>query len=159
MGSAAIAGAAFGLQALGQITAAVTAQRAARFDAQVAENNAELARRLAGDARERGRIEEQRQRLETSRLQGLQAAALAAGGVEVASGSPLQVLADSAGLGELDALQVRANAEREAYRYLLRGDDYDTQAQLSRARGRSALLQGAFRSGGSLLTGASGFAG
>ncbi len=154
MGSPGFIGAAFGLSALGNALGATSANQAARFNAQVAENNAELARRQADDARHRGRIEEQRLRLENARFRGRQAAALAAGGLDVSSGSPLQVLGDSAAFGELDALQVRANAEREAFGQRLRRSDFLNEAELSRARGRSALTRGVFRTGGSLLTGA-----
>ncbi len=152
MGSAAFIGSALGLSALGNLTGAASARQAARFNAQVAENNAELARRQAEDTRQRGRIEEQRLRVQNARFRGRQAAALAAGGVDLSSGSPLQVLGDSAALGELDALQLRAEVERDAFRQRLRRSDFLNEAELSRARGRSALSQGVFRAGGSLLT-------
>ncbi len=151
---AALTGSGIGLQAFSSLQAGVGAQQAARFNARVAENNAELSRRLAEDARHRGRIEEQRARLEAARLKGRQAAALAANGVDTRSGSPLQVLGDSAALGELDALQIRANAEREAFEHRLRRSDSLNQASLSRSSGDRALAQGIFRAGGSLLTGA-----
>ncbi len=157
MGGAALIGAGLGLQALSSLTAGISARQNARFNARIAENNAELSRRLAEDARQRGRIEEQRSRLESARLKGRQAAALAANGVALDSGSPLQVLSDSAALGELDALQIRANAEREAFQHLLRRSDFLNESTLSRARGNQALMQGIFRSGGSLLTAAGRF--
>ncbi len=151
----ALLGAGVGLQFLSNITAGTSARQAARFNARVSENNAELSRRLAGDARRRGRIEEQRTRLEAARVKGRQAAALAAQGVDTSSGSPLQVLGDTASQGALDALQIRANAEREAFQHMLRRSDFTNEASLSRSQGDRALTQGIFRAGGSLLTGAS----
>lgn len=155
MGGAALIGAGASLQAFSSLQAGASARQAARFNARVAENNAELSRRLAEDTRRRGRIDEQRSRLETARLKGRQAAALAAQGVDTSSGSPLRVLSDTAALGELDALQIRANAEREAFEHMLRQSDFLNQSSLSRSRGDQALTQGVFRAGGSLLTGAS----
>lgn len=146
-----------GLQAFGSVQAGTSARQSARFNASVAENNAELSRRLAEDARRRGRIEEQRNRLQAARLKGRQAAALGAQGLDTSSGSPLDVLGDTAALGELDALQIRANAEREAFQHSLRQSDFLNQASLSRARGDQAFTQGLFRAGGSLLTGAGRF--
>ena len=42
---------------------------------------------------------------------------MAANGVDLSSGSPLDILGDTAMYGELDALTIRSNAEREAYGY------------------------------------------
>jgi len=154
MGSAALVGAAFGLQALSQITGAASASQAARYNARVAENSAELSRRLAENERQRGRVDEQGLRLEQARARSLRAAAMAAGGVDIAGGSPLQVLADDRALGELDALRLRADAERDAFRHLVRANEDESEAALSRGRSGTALAQGLFRSGGSLLTGA-----
>ncbi len=157
MGSAALIGAGHGLRALGSFTGGASARQAARFNARVAENSAELSRRLAEDARRRGQVEEQRRRLESAQQRGRLAAALSARGIDSASGSPLQVLGDRAALGELDALEVRAEAEREAFQHLLRRSAYLNESSLSRSRGDQALAQGIFRGGGSLLTGAARF--
>ncbi|MEO1192848.1 MAG: hypothetical protein AAFY02_13890 [Pseudomonadota bacterium] len=158
MGATAILGAAVGLQAIGQVTQGMQAQQAAQFNARVAENNARLQDNLALDAARRGQIEEQRSLLDAGRLRSRQAAALAANGVDISSGSPLQTLADTAALGRLDGLQVRANAEREVFSRQLAANDARVQASLNRAQGRSALTQSAFNAGGSLLTAGSLFA-
>ncbi|GAB5471755.1 MAG: phage protein [Rhodospirillales bacterium] len=155
MGSPAIIGAAFGLQALSRLAGGQSAQRAAGFNASVAENDAAHHDRLAEDARARGRVEEQRQRQQSGQLKARQAAALAANGLDLSSGSPLRVLGDSAALGEVDALQIRANAEREAFSRQVRATDFRNEAILSRQRGRSARTQGFLGAGGSLLTGVS----
>lgn len=141
-------------QAVGAIAGGAAANNAAKYNAQVASNNAAMAQRQAEDAKERGRIEEQRFRLQAAQLRGQQAASLAANGVDISSGSPLQVLADSAGMAELDAASVRDQAAREAYGYQVESANYLNESTLERARGKSAKRASYFEAGSSLLTGA-----
>ncbi|GAB5471419.1 MAG: phage protein [Rhodospirillales bacterium] len=165
----AIAGAGLGMQMLGSVQAGNAANQAAQADnqaslynAQVADNNAVLAERQARDAEERGRVERQRYLMQSSQLRGQERAALAASGLDISSGSPLQAIGDSAALAALDAGTITSNAAREAHGIRVQGVDYTNQATLHRQAGRSALSRGrsaqtaGFLGGGaSLLTGAS----
>jgi hypothetical protein len=81
----------------------------------IASQQAAIQERAAEDALSRGRIDEQQHRLKVSQMMGSQRAALAGSGVLVDSGSGLNLLADTATMGEMDALTIRGNAEREAY--------------------------------------------
>jgi hypothetical protein len=113
--------------------------QASQYNAQVAEMNATLADRAAKDAIERGATEEQRKRMEVAQLQGRQRAAMAANGVDLTFGSPLDTLVDTAVMGELDALTIRRNAAREAYDFDVQGMNYRADATLSRMGATSAL--------------------
>ncbi|MGP1254927.1 MAG: virion core protein, T7 gp14 family [Kiloniellales bacterium] len=116
------------MQAQGQ---QATAQRQALdYQRQVAENNAITSERLAEDARERGREEERRQRMTTRDLKGRQTAVLAATGFQADTGSALGILGDTAELGELDALTIRDNAAREAWRFEVQAANDRAQAGL-----------------------------
>lgn len=107
------------------------AQRASlNYQRQVAENNARTSEALAEDARQRGRAEERSQRLRTQQLLGRQQAVLAATGFQADSGSALGILGDTAALGELDALQIRDNAAREAWQFRVQGSNDRAQAGL-----------------------------
>lgn len=118
------------------------AQQASEYNAKVADMNAKIAERQARDAVERGQQEEQQQRMKTSQTIGQQRAALAANGVDLGFGSPLDVLVDTATIGELDALTIRTNTRREERDILQQGANLKGQAGMLRAEGRSALAEG-----------------
>lgn len=132
------------LTATGQIQQGNAANAAGKYNAQVAEMNAKIADNKARDALERGKIEEQKQRQKTASISGAQQAAMAANGVDLSFGSPLDTLVDTATLGELDALTIRSNAAREEY-------DYRVDAVNKRAGGQLARMQGKAAKTGSLL--------
>ncbi|HEY7824469.1 MAG TPA: hypothetical protein VIG24_16630 [Acidimicrobiia bacterium] len=124
-----------------------------RYNAQVAEMNATLADRRAKDAIERGAVEEQQKRAEVAQLQGRQKAAMAANGVDLTFGSPLDTLVDTAVLGDLDALTIRQNSAREAYDFNVQGMNSRADATLSRANARSAKTGGYLNAGATVLGG------
>lgn len=126
----------------------------AQYNAQVASMNAEIMDANARDALERGKIEEQNKRREIAMLTGRQRAAMAANGVDLSFGSPLDTIVDTAMLGELDALTIRSNAAREAYDYKVAAANGRADAALSRSNASSART-GALLSGfGTVLGGA-----
>jgi hypothetical protein len=137
-----------------QIQAGNAQAAASRYNAQVAEMNAKMADRASRDAIERGASEEQRQRMQTAQLQGRQRAAMAANGVDLAFGSPLDALVDTAMMGELDALTIRRNANREAYDYQVQGVNYRADASLSRMNASAAKTGGYLGAIGTVLGGA-----
>lgn len=128
---------------------------AAKYNAQVGEMNAVLAERRAKDAVERGAVEEQRKRAEVARIKGQQVVAMAANGVDLEFGSPLDTLVDTAVLGELDALTIRTNAYREEYEHKVDAVNKRAGAELNRMQAKSALQGGYLNAAGTVLTGAS----
>jgi hypothetical protein len=165
---AAIATAASGITLAGAATAATIAggvisaggaimqgqaqAKQAKYQSAVERNNATIAGWQATDAQQRGKIEEQRQRLQTARLHGAQRAGMAANGVEIDNGSPLDVLMDTAQLGELDALTIRSNAEREAYGFRSQSSNLMAQSGLTRMAGRNAQQASYISAGSTLLS-------
>lgn len=135
-----------GLTAAGAGYSAYSQYQAGRYSQRVAEVNAEMARRAAADATIRGNNEEAALRERNYRLMGAQQAAYASSGVDLGSGTPLDVVSSSAGLGELDALTVRNNAAREAYGYTTQATQYEAEGALARYRGNAGAV-------GSLLSG------
>jgi hypothetical protein len=140
--------------AYGAIAQGQAAKKQAKYQSAVERNNATIAGWQATDATQRGQIEEQRQRLATARLRGAQRAGMAANGVEIDSGSPLDILMDTAQLGELDALTIRSNAEREAYGFRSQSGNLMAQAGLTQMAGRSAQTAGYIGAGSTLLSSA-----
>lgn len=119
-GSAAASGASSGiglggiLSAVGAGVSAVGTIAASQAQAAAATYKQKQEAMLAEDALKRGAQEEQAQRRKASALAGRQRAVLAASGLDLSSGSPLQIQADTATLSELDASVIKDNAKREA---------------------------------------------
>ncbi len=107
-------------------------------DVQDLENyNASVAELQAEDAIARGHDEEGRFRAGVRGLIGSQRAGFAGQNVDVGVGSAVDVQADAAFLGELDALTIRNNAAREAL-------GYHVEAENATRRGQIALKQGQY---------------
>lgn len=140
-----------GVSAIQQGNAAAAS---ANYNAQVADMNAKVSDQNARDAIERGKIEEQQKRQEIAMLTGRQKAAMAANGVDISFGSPLDTLVDTAMLGELDALTIRSNAAREAYGYNVQAVNGRADATLSRANAKSSKKGGYLSAFGTVLGGA-----
>ena len=136
----------------GAIAQGQAQHKQASYQAAVERNNATIAGWQAEDATQRGKVEEQRQRLATARLAGTQRANMASSGLEVGSGSSLDVLMDTAQLGELDALTIRSNAEREAYGLRTQQSNLTAQSGLTRMAGRNAQTAGYISAGSTLLS-------
>lgn len=128
---------------------------AARYQAKVADMNAEISQRQAKDALERGAREEQQQRFKTAQIMGRQRAAMGANGVDLGFGSPLDTIADTAVMGELDALNVRKNFANEAYDYEVAAANGRANAAMSRSSAKSALTGSYLSAAGTVLGGAS----
>lgn len=153
-----VAGAAStGMQVLGSMQQGKAAQAQANYQAAVANNNAKLAEWQAQDAIERGKEEERQHRTQVQRFLGSQRAAIAGSGFEMGDETSLSLLSDTAAQGELDALTIRSNAEREAWGYKVQGSNYQADAGLARMRGQSAASSSMWAAGSDLLSGAAKF--
>lgn len=135
------------------------AQReAAESQAELAEYNAAIADLQAADAIERGAQDESRFRAGVRGIVGAQRAATAGSNVDVGFGSALDVQADAAFLGELDALTIRTNAAREAWGFEVEATDLRKRAEIARKEGvfleragREARTQSRIEAGSTLL--------
>lgn len=138
----ALAGASTAISATSAIKGGNAAKRAgtaqkdvAEQEAQLAEFNASVADLQAKDAVERGVEDEGRFRQSVRGMIGQQRAAIGASGVDVNYGSSVDVQADAAYLGELDALTIRTNAGREAWGYKVQAADLRKRATIARKEG------------------------
>lgn len=118
-----------GAEQQAQQAAAQQNQRAyqASYQTAVARNAAQASEYNAQDAERRGAVEEGRQRRKTSLLLGTQQARLAAQGSDLA-GSPLDILGDTAALGEEEVLAARYQAAREAWGQRIQAASQNAQA-------------------------------
>lgn len=125
-----------------------------RYHQRLAKWNADQTERDAAFVLERGQRAANRQRQDAKGLVGSQRAAAAASGVEVNDGSALDVQADTAALGELDATTIANNAAREALGYKAQASGYRQQGIYEGLAARNQA--GALKTAGysTLLTGA-----
>lgn len=117
------------VSAIGSLSAAKSESDAAKYNAKLSEQNALL-------SRQQGAVAEKAQRIRGEKAVGKMSAAYSASGVSM-EGSPLDVLAESVGTAELDALTVRHNYESKAI-------SYENTARLDRARASNAMTAGVF---------------
>lgn len=111
----------------------------AKYNARVAENKAQEVRRAGVEA-------EGIKRRETAELLSKQRAQLGAAGVELGSGSALQLQEDTVALGEIDALRIRSGTEAQAAAL-------GTESELTLAQGEQAQAAGQQQALGTILSG------
>ncbi len=141
--------------AMGAIQSSQAAASAAKYNAAVAEQNAAIQKRNASMAIQAGEQRVAMEGLKTKAKVGGIMATQGAQGVDVMSGSALDVRSSAADLGELDALTVRSNAVKEAYGYEVNAMNDKAQAALDRKQASASLASGWYGAAGSLLGAAS----
>lgn len=129
-------------------TGAFSAYTSGKSANDAAKYNAEMQRRQAADALQRGAIEAGERRDEARRVAARQVDQFSTSGVLARSGTPLALLTETAGLGELDAQRTLNNAQREA-------SGLEASARLERYQGKMAKRGGILNAAGTLLGGAS----
>lgn len=124
---------------------AYQANEQGKYQQAVAERNAKMQENQATDARARGVVAGEEQRDRARQLGARQATQLAGSGLDISSGTSLDLFAETATLGEYDAQVVENNAAREAF-------GFKTRAEESRLSGKNARAAGRNRAIGTLLT-------
>lgn len=127
-----------GVQAYGQ-------RQQAKYESEVAQQNAKIADMQAENAKQIGSIEEERQRARVRQMIATQRVSFAANNVDAATGTAAEVLGDTAGYGFADAAMIRSNALREAW-------GFKVDASNERSRAKSARYNGRIGALGTLLT-------
>jgi hypothetical protein len=142
------------MSTVGTISQGQAAAGQARFQSQVANNNAIVAQQQADRAVQEAKINEDDFRRQQSRLLASRRATQGGAGVDQAAGSPLLVSSDFAGESELNALRIRnqgaVNINRLEQNVLNQQGQAGLFANQARTAGRNAL----FRGGSTLLSGA-----
>ena len=141
----ALAAASTTIAAVGAVRQGQAAANAAEFNADVAAKNAQAAEAQAQAASEA-------QKRDSQRRMGAAVAAYGASGVSLSEGSPVDVLAESARMAELDNLTLK-------YNYRLKALGYSTEASLARANASNSRTAGYLSGAGTALGGASNIAG
>lgn len=147
--------AATAVTAAGTAYSGVSAYGQARYQAQVADNNAQLARAEAADSEQRGLDEQIRMSREIASVRSSQIAAMAAAGFDTSSGTAADIVGDTNYFGRLDRENIARNSSNETTGYLRQAQNLNEQARGYRRAGRDALIGAGFKIGGDILGGAS----
>lgn len=112
----------------------------ARSQAADLQRNAAYLNQAANDARARGVVEADNQRVQTQQLIGTQRAAQASSGGVIDEGSNALLQQDVAQFGELDALIISNNAAREAYGYEVQAQNALANAKTLKKNAKTGLI-------------------
>lgn len=143
--------------AIGQAQQGKAAQEAANYQAQVAANNSALEAQRAAEIRRQGQEALAEQGRKSAQKLGSVRAALGAAGVDVNSGTALDVQEGSAEIGRLDSLRVWSQAVNKAFEADVQSTNYANEGTLTRMKGKSASAAGNIGAATSLLGAASSF--
>lgn len=140
----------------GAVQSAEAQGSAAKYQAQVAANNEQIAKQNAQLASAAGSTAVEAQGLKERATVGAIEAGQAASNVDVNSGSALDVRTSAVDLGQLEALTIRSNAEKQVYGYETAATGYAGQQQLEQSIAVQAPVAGAVSGLSSVLSGVSG---
>lgn len=147
-----------GIGAIGAISSGNAQAAAAKYNSQIASQNATLADQNAKWARESGEQQVGEQGAKTRAQVGGIIAAQAANGVDVNSGSAPDVRASEASLGQLSAINIRSNAARTSYGFETQSTSDTAQSQLENFQSSQDSLAGEVSGASTILGGAGGAA-
>lgn len=154
---AGVAGA--GISAVGAAKGYEARSANAAYQAQVASNNAAIAKQNAEMEIQSGESASFNQGLKTRAMIGKTKVAQAASGVDVNTGSAVAVRAGEAELGTLDALTIRSNAAKKAWADQTQSTNFAAESGLLKSESEQASDAAPLAFGGTLLSGASSAAG
>ncbi len=153
-GPPALALVAAGVAATGQIASGMSQASQLRYQAKIADRNAQLESQRALDAIERGKIERVQLDRRYSALQGEQQAAMAANGIDASFGSAAQVRSDTAMLRNEDAAALYNNQADELRGHDISAANYAADARGKRSAATGAIVSAAFGAASTALGGA-----
>ena len=142
-----VAGSTFAIIAVvGAVVAAASTAMAAKAQADAQRFQAKLAERQAESERQIAERKAEDQRRRTSSLIASQRALFAGSGIDPGAGTPLMVTSDAAREGKLGELDILFGGENRA-------SDLEATAKLRRSQATNTEIAGAINAGATLLTG------
>ena len=144
-----------GVGAAGTVLGGIAQGNAASYQAQVAQNNATIEQNNAKYAVQAGQARAQATSLKNAAAGGAVKAAQAASGIDVNTGSAVDVQKTQRELGQLDTETVLNNSELQAYGYRSAATSYSATAGLEETEAAQAPIGAAIGATGNLLSNAS----
>jgi hypothetical protein len=124
-------------------------QQAEAMRAQAANEEIRAAQTIDQAAMEQGKLDRQ-----NARLRGRQNALMAASGLDMNSGSLLDIAVDTAGEQTIDRQNIGFQGKLGASEHMNQADALNSQASMTKAGGNNAMLGGMLSAGGTILGGA-----
>lgn len=149
----AIGGAA--ISAIGAITGGIANKNNASYQATVAANNATIAQQNATYAEQAGVAATENEGRKGAAAQGKLKTTQAASGVDVNTGTAVDVQTGERETNQLDTETVMSNAELKAYGYRTQATGFEAESALDEAKANQALPGAALSATGGLLSSAS----
>lgn len=143
-----------GIGAFGAIRQGQAASESASYQSTIAANNAKIATQNASFQGAEGDANAAAKELQTRGKVGAITAAQGANGLDVNSGSAVDVRQSAAELGQLDAMTIRSNAARAAYGYQTQATSDQAQSALDKSTAKNDATAGYISGAGTLLSGA-----
>ncbi|MDB5707859.1 MAG: hypothetical protein JWN66_4975 [Sphingomonas bacterium] len=143
----------------GQVMSGIGQAQQYRYEAKIADQNAHLANEQAHDSIDNTNLEAQRRYRELSQTKGAQQAAMAANGLDLNFGSPVDIQKDTAMIGAEDLAQIYKSGFELTRSHEITAWNYKSQAAGKRAQATGALINAGFQAVGTALGGASQAAG
>ena len=138
---------------LGAIQQSQASAASAGYNAKIAAQNAQIQTQNAQFAGAQGEQEVAAQEMKNKARMGATLAAQGASGVDVNTGSDVNVRESEAKLGQLDALTIRSNAAKQAYGYQLNAMSATEQSNLYRSQQSADKAAGYITAGADVLGG------
>lgn len=139
------------MSALGSIQQGKAAKASANYNAQVQQNNAQIALNNATLAGREGAANAEKEQMKTRQNVGAIKAAQAASGIDINKGSAVDVQSGASEAGLLNAITVRSNAARQAYGYQTQAASATAQSELDKVQGKNAVKAGYVNAAGTFL--------
>lgn len=141
--------------AVGAIQQGQASRRNANYQAQISMMNADISKKNAAFERMLGEEKSERQQMKARQAVGAMIASQGANGLDVNSGSNLDVRESATSAAKLDTETIKNDSARLAWGYESQAGQDVAQANLYRMEGRSSALAGFINAGSSLLSGSS----
>lgn len=153
-----LAVAATAVTAAGQWQSALYASRTARYRAQVAEQNKQLAREGAEDAIVQGQEQQRQLGREVAGRIGAQTARMAGNNVDITQGSAARVLDDTRMIGREDSEALSENIRRQVKSQQIDAWNFESEKRTAKAEAKQAKTAGMFAVASTVLGGATQYA-
>lgn len=157
--AAPLALAAAAMAVVGTGVSALQANAQAKYQAKIADRNADLANQSAEREILNTREEAMAHYRKIASIKGQQRVAAAANGVASDFGTAADVLADTDMLGREDVGRIYEQGNQRARGYEIEASNYSSEANAQRQAGKGALVKGLFDMGSTALSGASQYKG
>jgi hypothetical protein len=142
------------VSAVGQIQGGIYQNQMSRYQAQIAEQNKQVAREGAVDAIVQGQDQQRQLGREVAGRVGAQSARMAGNNVDISIGSAARVIDDTRMIGREDSAALSENVRRRVKGQQIDAWNYESEKRAAKAEGKQAMIAAGFGAATTLLGGA-----